>query len=302
MTVSRTYFDPHTLARLNGLQLRARHLVEGFVAGLHRSPWKGFSVEFAEHREYAPGDDLRYVDWKVYGRTGKHYVKQFEDETNLVAYLALDVSESMTYRGPAAAMSKLEYAQLLLAAIGWLVLKQQDAVALATFDSQVRAALRPSSDATQTQGLVRLLEEAVAQAKEVSNFATALKDLAARWIKRGVVIIATDAFAEVEVIVSGLAALVARKHDVILWQVLDRAEWEFPFSGPLRVTGLEALATRDVDGDHVRRAYQVQMSKHQRQLQARCGSMGVEMVRSFSDEPVDQVLSQLLHRRLARNT
>src|SRR5438876_8323522 len=131
---SLTSIDPRTLAKIQGLHLRARHIVEGYVAGLHRSPYHGFSIEFAEHREYAPGDDLRYLDWKVFGRSDKVYLKQYEDETNLVCYLILDISESMTYAGPAAALSKLEYAQSVAAALAWLVLRQQDAVGLATFD------------------------------------------------------------------------------------------------------------------------------------------------------------------------
>ena len=131
--------DPRTLAKIKGLHLRARHIVEGYVAGLHRSPFHGFSIEFAEHREYAPGDDLRYVDWKVFGRTDKFYVKQYDDETNLICQLVLDVSESMRYRGPHAALSKFEYAQSLAAALAWLVLQQQDAVGLVTFDQQIRS-------------------------------------------------------------------------------------------------------------------------------------------------------------------
>src|SRR5687768_18579954 len=137
--------DPRTLAKLKGLHLRARHIVEGYVSGLHRSPYHGFSIEFAEHREYAPGDDLRYVDWKVFGRTDKFYLKQYEDETNLLCYLVLDASESMAYRGPQSPLSKLEYAQIAAAAISHLVLGQQDAVGLATFDTRMRTLLRPSS-------------------------------------------------------------------------------------------------------------------------------------------------------------
>ena len=119
MATSPSSLDPHTLARLHGLQLRAKHIVEGYVAGLHRSPYRGFSIEFAEHREYSPGDDLRYVDWKVFGRTDKYYLKQYEDETNLICYLVLDISESMTFRGPAAGLSKLEYAQCLASALAF---------------------------------------------------------------------------------------------------------------------------------------------------------------------------------------
>src|SRR2546430_11576416 len=134
---SLTSIDPQTLAKIQGLRLRARHIVEGYVAGLHRSPYHGFSIEFAEHREYAPGDDLRYVDWKVFGRSDKVYLKQYEDETNLLCYLVLDVSESMTYKSRSAALSKLEYAQCLAAALAWLVLRHQDAAGLAMFDDQI---------------------------------------------------------------------------------------------------------------------------------------------------------------------
>src|SRR5215211_3517232 len=136
--------EPQTLAQLQGLELRARKIVEGYVAGLHRSPYRGFSIEFAEHREYAPGDDLRYVDWKVFGKSDKLYLKQFEDETNLLCYLVLDISQSMTYAGPTAALSKLEYGQSVAAALAWLILQQQDAVGIALFDDHIRALIRPS--------------------------------------------------------------------------------------------------------------------------------------------------------------
>ncbi len=130
------YLDPQTLAKLQGLELRARLIVEGYVSGVHRSPYHGFSIEFAEHREYVPGDDLRYVDWKVFGKTDKYYLKQYEEETNLICYLLLDTSESMAYRSPAAALSKLEYAQCVAAALAYLILQQQDSVGLVTFDER----------------------------------------------------------------------------------------------------------------------------------------------------------------------
>jgi uncharacterized protein (DUF58 family) len=132
------FLDPQVLVRLQGLQLRARLIVEGYVSGVHRSPFHGFSIEFAEHREYSPGDDLRYLDWKVFGRTDKYYLKQFEEETNLVCHLLLDTSESMRYRSPAAAMSKLEYAQCAAASLAYLILQQQDSVGLVTFDREIR--------------------------------------------------------------------------------------------------------------------------------------------------------------------
>ncbi len=157
--------DPRTLAKLKGLHLRAQHIVEGYVAGLHRSPYHGFSIEFAEHREYAPGDDLRYVDWKVFGRTDKFYLKQYDDETNLICQIVLDVSESMSYRGPNSPLSKFEYAQSLAAALAWLVLQQQDAIGLVTFDNQIRASVRASSNPSHLQQVLQVLESARLEAE-----------------------------------------------------------------------------------------------------------------------------------------
>ena len=160
------YLDPRTLAKLQGLELRARLIVEGYVSGVHRSPYHGFSIEFAEHREYVPGDDLRYVDWKVFGKTDKYYLKQYEEETNLICYLLLDTSQSMSYRGPDAAMSKLEYAQCVAASLAYLVLQQQDSVGLVTFDDEVRALVRPGSNPSHLKQLLHVMEVAVGRAKD----------------------------------------------------------------------------------------------------------------------------------------
>src|SRR5438045_7298162 len=152
-STTNSLLDPQTLAKLHGLELRARRIVEGYVAGLHRSPYRGFSNEFAEHREYAPGDDLRYVDWKVYGKSDRFYLKQFEEETNLLCYLLLDTSESMQYQSPHAALSKLEYAQAAAAALAYLVLHQRDAVGLVTFDQEITQFVRPSRNPTEFKQL-----------------------------------------------------------------------------------------------------------------------------------------------------
>src|SRR4051812_15507847 len=153
---SLTSIDPQTLAKIQGLELRARSIVEGYVSGAHRSPYHGFSVEFAEHREYAPGDDLRYVDWKVFGKTDKVYLKQYEEETNLIAQLVLDTSESMRYQSAKAPMSKLEYAECVCAALAYLVLEQQDSIGLATFDSELRTMVRPSGNPSHFKQLLHV--------------------------------------------------------------------------------------------------------------------------------------------------
>src|SRR3954467_1727355 len=206
--------DPSTLARLQGLGLRARRIVEGYVAGLHRSPYRGFSNEFAEHREYAPGDDLRYLDWKVFGRSDKVYLKQYEDETNLICYVALDVSESMTYAGPTAALSKLEYAQSLAAALAWLVLRQQDAVGLALFDSQIRAMVRAAGNRSHLEQILTVIESASPGKRTAAG--PIFHELAQRLTKRGVVVIFSDFFDDLSSIAAGLKLLRHRNHDGIV--------------------------------------------------------------------------------------
>jgi uncharacterized protein (DUF58 family) len=247
------FLDPRTLARLAGLKLRARHIVEGYVAGLHRSPFQGFSIEFAEHREYAPGDDLRYVDWKVFGRTDKVYLKQYEDETNLVCYIVLDVSESMQYRGPRSPLSKLEYAQCIAASLAWLVLAQQDSVALATFDTDVRAFVRPSSSPAQLQQLLGVLEAGGGPRKTATG--PIFHDLAERLKKRGVVLILSDLFDDVSSMMAGLKHFRHRRHDVILFQILDPAELDFPFHGPTMFKGMEQMPEVLADPRSLRQAY-----------------------------------------------
>src|SRR3954454_11918384 len=182
--------QPQILAQLQGLELRAQKIVEGYVAGLHRSPYRGFSNEFAEHREYAPGDDLRYVDWKVFGKSDRFYLKQFEEETNLLCYLLLDTSESMQYQGPHAPLSKFAYAQCAAAALAFLVLHQRDAGGLAMFDQELRQLIRPSSNPTQLKQLVRVMEQSSAARK--TRTGPIFHDLAERLGRRGIVVIVSD--------------------------------------------------------------------------------------------------------------
>src|SRR4051812_26978315 len=181
------YLDPNTLASLQGLELRARMIVEGYVAGVHRSPYHGFSIEFAEHREYVQGDDLRYVDWKVFGKTDKVYLKQYEEETNLVSYLLLDTSESMSYQSADAPMSKLDYARCVAAALSYLVLQRQDSVGLATFDNQVRALVRESSNPSHLKQLLHVMDRSAGERKTETG--PIFHDLAERFKKRGIVLI-----------------------------------------------------------------------------------------------------------------
>lgn len=291
-------FDPKTIAQLQGLSLRARHIVEGYVAGLHRSPYRGFSIEFAEHREYVPGDDLRYVDWKVFGRTDKFYLKQFEDETNLIAYLVVDYSESMSYCGPASALSKLNYAQCLAASIAWLVLHQQDAVGLVTYDDQIRSQLRPGSHSTHWKSILETLEhlEARGQTKPEPVF----KELAARWRKRGVVLVFSDLLEDLEGLWRGLKQLKFRQHDVVVFHLLDAAEIDFPFAGDRHFQGLEQWPDLLADADAIRRGYQAELQRYLEAVRAGCQSLGMDYQLIRTDLPFDQALTTFLSRRLVR--
>lgn len=295
---SRKYLDPRMLAKLHGLKLRARHIVEGFVAGLHRSPFHGFSIEFAEHREYTPGDDLRYVDWKVYGRSDKVYLKQFEDETNLICYIVLDVSESMGFQGPGSPMSKLEYAQCLAASLAWLVLQQQDAVGITTFDSQIRALLRPSSNASQLQQAVQVLEGC--QASEETSAGPIFHHLAQRLNKRGVVVILSDLFDNTESLLAGLKHFRHRRHDVILFHVLDAAELDFPFHDPTLFKGLEHLPDVHVDPAALRRAYLHEFEAFLKSVRAGCRAQQIDYQLMRTDQPLDWALSTYLAARAER--
>jgi uncharacterized protein (DUF58 family) len=283
---------------LQGLQLRARHIVEGYVAGLHRSPYHGFSIEFAEHREYVPGDDLRYVDWKVFGRTDKVYLKQYEDETNLVCYLVLDTSESMQYRGPDSPLSKFEYAQCIAASLAWLVLQQQDAVSLVTFDSEIRTFVRPSSKATHIQQLLHVLDTASPGKRTATG--PIFHDLSERLKKRGVVLILSDLFDDVSSMMAGLKHFRHRRHDVIIFHLLDAAELDFPFHNPTLFKGLEQLPEVMTDPRSLRGAYLAEFGKFLASVQTGCRAQQIDYQRLRTDQSLGVAMSHYLATRMAK--
>lgn len=290
--------DPQTLAKIQGLRLRAKHIVEGLIAGSHRSPHRGFSIEFAEHRDYAPGDDLRYLDWKVLGRTDKYYIKQFEDETNLICNLVVDVSESMRYQGPDASLSKLEYAQCIAAAFAWLILQQQDAAGLVTFDDQIRSLVPASGSPVQLQQVMDVLQQS--DSREKTQMGPLLHQLSGRLTRRGLVIVISDFFDEVDAIMAGLKHLRYRKHDIILLQVLDPAELDFPFQRPTMFHGLEAFPELLADPVSVRKAYRQEIEAFINDLrsQSRGNQMDYALIRT--DQPFDAVLRNFLNHRNSR--
>lgn len=292
------YLSPETLAQLSGLEVKARLIVEGFVSGLHQSPFHGFSIEFAEHREYVPGDDLRYVDWKVFAKTDRFYLKQYEEETNYACYVLLDTSESMRYRSDAAAVSKLEYGQYLAAALGYLVLRQQDAVGLATFDQSVKHFLRASSLATQLKAMCQLLEQTPAAGE--SSLGPIFHDLAERVKKRGLMIVISDFFDDVSSMLTGLKHFRHRRHDVILMQIIDPAEQEFPFRDPTLFKGLEIPQELMTDPRSLRAAYRQEFEEFLTELRRGSHDLHLDYVLARTDQDLGTVLSAFLATRSAR--
>jgi uncharacterized protein (DUF58 family) len=292
---SRKFLDPKILSQLDGLQLRARLIVEGYVSGVHRSPFHGFSIEFAEHREYAPGDDLRYLDWKVFGRTDKYYLKQYEEETNLVCYLLLDISESMLYKGPEASMSKFEYAQSTAAALAYLVLHQQDSVGLATFDNEIRALVRAGSNPSHIKQLIHVMEQASTEKK--TSTGPIFHELAERLKKRGIVIVLSDLFDDVDSMMAGLKHLRHRRHEVILMHVLDPAELDFRFQRTTLFKGMEQLPEVLVEPRALRKAYLEEFGRFVRRVKKGCRKHRIDYVPMRTDQPMEVALSCYLASR-----
>lgn len=297
MEDSRRYLDPKVLNRVARLDLRARLIVEGFVAGRHRSPYKGFSVEFAEHREYAPGDDLRYLDWKVYGKSDRLYVKQFEEETNLVATVCLDVSSSMRYAGGAGeTLSKADYAATVAASVAYLVIQQQDAAGIMLFDDAVRESLPHGSQPVHLQRMLALME--TFRGGPRTDIAAALGAVAEKVRRRGLVVIVSDLLDDPDRVLSGLRRLRSRRHDVVVFHVLDRDEVEFPFDRMTRFEGMEEPAQELLcDPPSLRAAYLAALEEFRRTVRTGCLAERIDYVPLDTGTPLDVALSGYLARR-----
>lgn len=298
MDDSRTYLDPRTLSKLKGLDLKARLIVEGYVSGLHKSPYQGFSVEFAEHREYVPGDDLRYVDWKVFGKSDRFYLKQFEEETNFACQILLDCSESMGYQSDEAPVSKLEFAKYIAAALAYLVVRQQDAAGLATFDTRLGTFLRPSSQPSHLKQIIHVLEQSSPAGETAVG--PIFHDLAERIHKRGLVIILSDLFDDVGSILSGLKHFRHRRHDVSVIQIIDPAEQDFPFDDPTLFKGLEGLPDQITEPRALRNAYRAEFESFLRSIRRGCRDLQMDYQLLRTDQMLDVALAAFLANRSRR--
>ncbi len=290
----RRVVDPALLARLSHLNFKARGVVEGVLTGLHRSPHHGSSVEFAQHREYEPGDELRHIDWKAYAKFDKYYVKQFEHETNLRAYLLVDASRSMAYAsGP---VSKLEYAKVLAASLAYLLVRQGDAVGLLTFADGVKDYVPVRSTTAHLSEVVSALERVGADG--ATDLGTAIDFLAERARRRALVVILSDLLDPDDRNLAALRRLRARKHDVAVLHLLDRAEVEFPFEDPTVFVGMEDDRRVQVDPLLIRESYLEEVERFVERTRRRLRESDVQYRRIVTDEAYDAAITGLLSERV----
>ena len=295
----RRYLKPEVLARIGSLELKARMVVEGCYTGLHRSPYHGLSVEYADHRAYTQGDDLRHIDWKVFGRTDKHYIKEYEQETNLECMLVVDCSESMAFRSPAAPLTKHDYAVVIAASLAYLaVRKQRDSVGLALFDEAVTHYLRPSRSPTSWQTIIRELQGPTGSAK--TGIRQVLDDLAERLERRALVILISDLFDDVEDILRGLGHLRHRRNEVIVCGIWDDAEYDFPFHGPTLFEGLEQAGKLLTEPRSLRDRYLDEVRRFNSRLRNGCHQLRVDYAPFRTSTPLDAAISTYLATRSAQ--
>jgi uncharacterized protein (DUF58 family) len=290
------YLDPEILQRIGDLELIAREAVEGLRVGSHRSPLRGFSTEFAHHRQYAPGDAIRDLDWRVYGRTDRYYTKLYEAETNFDCYILMDASSSMTYASDK--VSKLEYSKYLAASLCYLILNQRDSVGLSVFDSEVRAYLPPRS----TMGIILQIEQILRDIKPTpkSSIARQLHDIALQIKRRSFVILISDLLSDVDDILRGLDHLRFDGHNVVVFHTLDPYELDFPFKGTWRFDGLENEEEVITQSERVRDEYLANLNKYMEELRSGCIGSHVDYTMVNTSHPLDAVLCEFLQRRSAK--
>jgi uncharacterized protein (DUF58 family) len=288
--------DPAVLDRLSSLSLVARTVVEGFRAGHHRSSHLGSSVEFAQHREYTLGDELRRVDWKVFGRSDRLVVKQFVEEENLVCHLLLDASESMAYGS--LPWNKLDYARWCTAALAHLVLSSRDTAGLVVFDETFRTKVPPGNGAVQRKSILDTLEAAEATGK--TSLGSVIEWLAPKLKRRGIVCIFSDFFDEPQKILAGVKLLLSGGHEPILFQVLDPEELSFGFESLLKLEGLEQSGIHKIDPRAVRTAYLEEIGRHNTELARTARALSVDFVQLQTSTPLEAALSTYLAHRMAR--
>lgn len=295
MENSLRYLDPKVLNKIARLELRARLVVEGFLSGRHRSPYHGVSVEFAEHREYVPGDDLRHLDWKVFGKTDRHYIKRYEEETSLTCHLVVDGSESMLYAADDG-ISKFDYAATTAASLAYLILRQQDFVGLAVFDEKIRSFVPPSNNPAHLKALASELTEAGSVPK--TDLGLVLSEVASRIRQRGMVVVISDLFDDPERVLKGLKRIRAKEMDIVVFHVLDEDEIRFPFQRMYRFEGMEDLLRLVADPRALKAEYLKIFETYCDTLRRGCLKQGIDYRRINTRHMLDVVLTAFLATRL----
>lgn len=287
------YLDPQHLAKIARLEIRARLIVEGSISGLHKSPYHGASVEFAEHREYVPGDDIRHIDWKVYGRSERYYIKEYEEETNLRTQIVLDASESMNYGSHA--MTKLEYGRTLAAALAFLILKQRDSVGAMAFDKDIRATVPISSSPTHLRNLVSVL--ASEPGKDSTDLGEVLARVADRLSRKSLVVLITDLFDDVDRIDRGLRQLRHGRNEIMLLHLMDPHELQFPFQRMTMFEGLEDYPELLANPNTLREAYLAEVKTFIQRVKKQCRNNRIDYMLVDTSRRFDVVLTEFLAQR-----
>jgi uncharacterized protein (DUF58 family) len=296
----RKYLDPRTLARVASLDLRARLIVEGLMTGMHRSPYQGISVEFAQHRPYVQGDDIRHIDWKVFGRSDKIYLKQYLEETNLHLICIVDASESMGYgtvSGDGATWTKYDHATAIAASLSYMAIQQQDSVGLAIFDQALARYFKPSNSPGQWKIVVNELQ--VVPRWNKTNTGKILDQIAEKLTHRSLIVLVSDFFDDIESIKQGLRHLRYKKHEIMAFQILDPTEIEFPFEDVTLFKGLEEAGELLTEPRALREGYIQQLAMFTEELKKSCRGMHIDFQRFSSGDSLDVALSQFLATRAA---
>lgn len=295
MPAQRAYSDPDAIAQIADLGLRSRRLAEGAISGQHRSPFHGFNVEFAAYREYTPGDDLRRLDWRVFARSDRHYIKQYEEESNVRVTFVVDASASMNYKGARAALSKFDYAATIVVSLAMLLSRQQDPVGLVLFDEEAGTLLPPSATQSQVTVMSDLLQACTPARK--TELGGLLQSLTDRIRRRGFIVIVSDLFTDMEAVYDGLNRLRFLGHEVLVLQVVDRDELDLPFDGPTVFKDIEGEEELFAEPGAFRRAYQAAMREFLDDVKRECGGRGYDHVRLTTDEPLGASLGLFLRSR-----
>lgn len=294
MPDSKRFLHPEAIKRISRLDLRARHVVEGFLAGMHRSPYFGQSVEFLQHREYSWGDDLRHIDWKVWAKQDRYYVKQYEEETNLRCTLLVDVSGSMRYGS--GHLSKYEYAATIAASLAYLVLRQQDAVGCVAFDDAPRMVVPQRTKRNHLDSIIQALD--VSNPNNKTDLYQVLRAAAETQPRRGMMVLVSDLLAEREGLFRGLRLLRSRGHDVMVFHVLDDDELDFTFSGPMRFEGLESADQLTCNPRALREGYLAALGEYLEEVRRGCVRHNTDYALLRTSQPLSAALSAYLSNRL----